>query len=64
MAWVPLLLLSVVEGHAWGGSVALPFLYDIDIHVRLLLALPLLIWGTGRPPADARRVVGQFCRAA
>src|SRR5688572_24906658 len=43
LAWVPLLALSVAEGHAWGGSVALPFLYDIELHVRLLLALPLLI---------------------
>lgn len=43
IAWAPLLLLSVVEGHAWGGSVALPFLHDIDAHARFLLALPLLI---------------------
>jgi hypothetical protein len=43
VAWVPLLVLSVAEGTAWGGRVALPFLYDVDMHVRLLLALPLLI---------------------
>jgi hypothetical protein len=42
LAWVPLLLLSVAEGHAWGG-VTLPFLYDIELHVRLLVAVPLLI---------------------
>ena len=42
-AWVPLLVLSVVEGHAWGPSVALPFLYDVDTHVRFLVAMPLLI---------------------
>ena len=43
VAWVPLLLLSIVEGHAWGGSGALPFLYDLELHARLLCALPLLI---------------------
>jgi hypothetical protein len=43
LAWVPLLILSVVEGHAWGTRVALPFLHDIELHARLLLALPLLI---------------------
>lgn len=43
LAWLPLLALSVAEGHAWGGSVKLPFLHDIELHVRLLLALPLLI---------------------
>jgi hypothetical protein len=26
LTWVPLLALSVAQGHAWGGSVALPFL--------------------------------------
>ena len=43
LAWLPLLLLSVAEGRAWGDGVRLPFLYDVDLHVRLLLALPLLI---------------------
>jgi hypothetical protein len=42
VAWVPLLVLSVVEGQALGG-VALPFLYDIELHVRLLVAVPLLL---------------------
>jgi len=42
-AWLPLLLLSALEGSAWGGSVAIPFLFDIEVHVRFLLAMPLLI---------------------
>ena len=43
LAWVPLLVLSCVEGHAWGAKVKLPFLLDIETQVRLLFALPLLI---------------------
>ena len=43
LTWAPLLLLSIAEGHAWGGSVQLPFVHDIELHVRLLLALPILI---------------------
>ncbi|MCM3881021.1 MAG: hypothetical protein ND807_13005, partial [Vicinamibacterales bacterium] len=43
LAWVPLLALSIVEGHAWGGNVALTFLRDVELHVRLLVALPLLV---------------------
>jgi hypothetical protein len=43
LAWLPLLVLSLVEGHALRGSVAVPFLWDIDVHLRFLLALPLLI---------------------
>ena len=43
LAWAPLLALSILEGHAWGRSVALSFVHDVAMHVRLLLALPLLI---------------------
>ena len=60
LAWVPLLLLSVAEGHAWGGSVKLPFLYDIEIHVRLLLAVPLLVLAELVVHQRMRPVVGQF----
>ncbi len=41
--WVPLLLLSMAEGHAWGSSVALTFLRDVETHLRLLIAVPLLL---------------------
>jgi hypothetical protein len=43
LIWPPLLVLSIVEGQAWGGGVALPFLHDIETHLRLLVAVPLLI---------------------
>jgi hypothetical protein len=43
VAWIPLLLLSVVSGHFLTGTVTLPFLHDIEAHVRLLVALPVLI---------------------
>lgn len=41
--WLPLLLLSLAEGQAMAGSSTLPFLLDFDIHLRFLVALPLLI---------------------
>ncbi len=43
LTWVPLLVLSVAEGHAWGDSVKVPFLFDVDVHARFLLALPLFV---------------------
>ncbi len=60
LAWAPLLLLSVVEGHAWGGTVKLPFLLDVEIHARLLLALPLLIVAELMVYQRMRRLVPQF----
>jgi hypothetical protein len=47
IAWVPLLLLSIVEGNAWGDSVPLTFVKDIETHLRLLIAVPLLIQQRG-----------------
>lgn len=43
LAWLPLLLLSMIEGNAWGDNVALTLLKDIETHLRLLVAVPLLI---------------------
>jgi len=43
IVWLPLLALSVLKGQAWGGSAAVPFLFDVQAHLRFLVALPLLI---------------------
>ncbi len=43
LAWVPLLLLSAAGGRVFSGSVAVPFLPDLEVHIRFLLALPLLM---------------------
>jgi hypothetical protein len=60
LVWLPLLLLSFAEGHAWGESVKLPFLYDIEMHVRLLLAMPILIFAELFVHQRMSPVVGQF----
>lgn len=41
ITWVPLLLLSLLDGNAWSGT-PVPFLRDIDAHVRFLIVVPLL----------------------
>lgn len=43
LAWLPLLVLSALEGQVLGGSATVPFLRDVEVHVRFLVALPLLI---------------------
>jgi hypothetical protein len=42
LAWLPLLILSVLQGQAWSGA-QVPFLHDVDAQVRFLFALPMLI---------------------
>ena len=41
--WLPLLVLSVLSGDVAGGDSKVPFFYDMDAHVRFLVALPLLL---------------------
>jgi hypothetical protein len=43
IAWIPLLLLTLVAGDAFGGTAAVPFLKDIEVQVRFLVVMPLLI---------------------
>jgi hypothetical protein len=43
LAWLPLLLLSALEGNLLGGSAAVPFLMDAEVHIRFLVAIPLLV---------------------
>ncbi len=37
-AWLPLLVLSALQGQALGGRAAVPFLLDLDVHARFLVA--------------------------
>jgi hypothetical protein len=60
ITWSPLLALSTLEGRALGGSVAVPFLRDVDIHIRFLVALPLLIVAELVVYQRMRFVVRQF----
>jgi hypothetical protein len=59
-AWLPLLVLSALEGRALGGSVAIPFLLDVEVHVRFLLVMPLLIIAELVVHRRMRFVVKQF----
>lgn len=43
VAWLPLLILSAVDRKLVPGSTSTPFLMDLSAHIRLLVALPLLL---------------------
>ena len=59
LAWAPLLVLSILEGHAWNGS-GLPFLKDVELQARFLLAMPLLVLAELIVHGRMRPVVRQF----
>src|SRR3954463_2074551 len=59
ITWLPLAVL--VEGSGKGlASAAMPFLLDIELHVRFLIALPLLIAGEVYNELYLRNSVRQF----
>jgi hypothetical protein len=60
LTWLPLLVLSAMQGLAVGGSIKIPFLYDITVSVRLLLALPLLIVAEQMVDSRSHEVICHF----
>ncbi|MFA5922972.1 MAG: hypothetical protein WC856_17070 [Methylococcaceae bacterium] len=58
--WLPLLMLSVLAGEALGGAIKVPFIYDVDVHVRFLVALPLLLVAELVVHQRMRLIVRQF----
>ncbi|OLC59537.1 MAG: hypothetical protein AUH76_14300 [Candidatus Rokubacteria bacterium 13_1_40CM_4_67_11] len=59
-AWLPLFVLSMAEGHLWGGGVKVPFFRDIEVQARFLLALPLLVIAELVVHQRMRSVIRQF----
>jgi hypothetical protein len=61
ITWLPLLLLSIATGTFIGGAQQ-PFAFAIDVHARLLIALPLLIATECTVHTRLRITVQQFVR--
>jgi hypothetical protein len=59
-AWLPLLVLSALQGQLLGELVAVPFLLDVEVHVKFLLAMPLLIAAELMVHQRMRLIVRQF----
>jgi hypothetical protein len=58
--WLPLLALSALEGQMLGGRVAVPYLLDVEIHIRFLVVVPLFIAAELVVHQRMRFVVRQF----
>jgi hypothetical protein len=63
LTWLPLLLLSLRDGLAFGQEVRIPLLYDLATYGRLLLCLPLLIVAEIVIDPAIRLSVNQFVQA-
>src|SRR5580765_7588988 len=59
ICWLPLLLLAAFAGRLTSG-VSIPFLLDVEVHVKLLVALPMLIVAEVVVEQRLRKIVAQF----
>jgi hypothetical protein len=55
LTWLPLFVLSLIEGKAYGDLDNVPFLFDFAAYARFLIAIPLLV--TAERLAEARVVI-------
>lgn len=60
VAWLPLVVLSFMEGRLSGPAGSAPFLSDLEAHVRLLVFVPLLVGAELVVHARIRPVARQF----
>lgn len=52
LAWIPLLILSVMEDTATNGRLDIPFFLDLDVNTRIIAAVSLFL--IGEIPVDRR----------
>jgi hypothetical protein len=45
VAWLPVLILAIVDGVAWGNRVEVPFLRDFLPYGQLVVSIPVLMLG-------------------
>lgn len=61
LLWLPMLVLSAIEGQALPSTdVTVPFLFDFEVHGRLLVALPLLILAEAVIHSRVKPLLTQF----
>src|SRR5664279_1261438 len=63
ITWVPLLILSLIQGQAYGKHITIPFLRDYAANVRLLISVPILILAESAVDKRWRITVLQFLRS-
>jgi hypothetical protein len=59
LAWLPLIPLTAFGGR-FAGGVLVPFLYDFEVHARLLFSLPLLVLAEVVVYIRMRAIAAQF----
>ena len=60
ICWLPLFILSAWQGQLLGGVSAIPFLRDVEVHIRFLVVVPLLVGAELVVHRRMRFLIAQF----
>ena len=63
VSWLPLLVLALIQGQAYGTQIKIPFLRDLAVNVRFLIAVPILILAESGIDRRWHILVLQFLRS-
>ena len=63
ITWLPLLILSLMQGEAYGLGIRIPLLRDFAVNVRFLIALPILILAESGIDRTWRILLREFLRS-
>jgi len=63
ISWLPLFVLSLLQGEAYGTQIRIPFLQDLAVNVRFLIAVPILILAELEIDQRLRALVLEFLKS-
>ncbi len=63
LTWLPLFILSALQGLAWGTRVDMNFLEDFATHSRFILVIPLLIFAEHSVDHRIKELTAQFFKS-
>jgi hypothetical protein len=63
VTWLPLLVLSLIQGQAYGMQINIPFLKDLAVNARFLIAFPILTLAELGIDQKWRTIVFEFLRS-
>lgn len=64
ISYLPLLVLTAVDGLLWTEQVEISFLEEFATHIRFLIVIPLLVFAEGIVDQRVKLSLGQFNRSA
>jgi len=60
LCWLPLAVLTLIEGDFWTGNIQTSFITSFDTQIRILVSLPIFILAENQVSVRLSTIMGQF----